>query len=317
MGRAKRRISPAVRSAVDSDIDRLAVSGLYKLLRKEEPPYIPDPRGNPVNPKVMLGAHILKAFFVETYPGAEARLKDSATWRERFGKRVPSKSAMQENMGRMAMKQIRRILRRLIRKVSKKFAADSSGFRTKDSCRWFDVRIGRKNSRRDYLKLHLLVDVETGFVVDFHLTGGRAHDSPPGRRMLRRQVEIKLFVGDGAYANRKTTQVVYEKGGISRVSLRPDVTHKSRGSPGWKATVTAFQEDAATYEAVYHIRSFIEAVFSSIKRRFGRALHAIKGWHRRRELALKVVAYNLRHVLYWNEADARRQPLYEDVSTKA
>lgn len=317
MGRAKRRISPAVRSAVDTNRDHLAIRELSRLLQKEEPPYVPDSRGNPLDPKAVVGAHVLKAFCVETYPGIEARLRDSVTWRECFGIRVPSKSALQENMGKLKMKQIRRLLRRLIYRVSKKYAADSSGFRTKDSSRWFDIRIKRKNSRRDYLKLHILVDVETGFVKDFHISYGRAHDSPPGRRMLRRQVEILLFVGDGAYGNRKVTQIVHERNGISRVSLRQDVKRRSKGSPGWKATVTALQDDADAYMAAYHIRSFVEAVFASIKRRFGRALRSIKGWYKRRELALKVVAYNLRHALYWSEADARGIPLYEDVTDPA
>lgn len=317
MGRAKRRISPAVRTAVDTDVNRLAMKELNRLLRKEKPPYIPDSRGNPLDPKVVVGAHVLKAFFVETYPGIEARLRDSTTWRKSFGERVPSKSALQENMARLRMKQIRRILRRLIQRISKKYAADSSGFRTKDSSRWFDIRIKRKNSRRDYLKLHILVDVETGFVKDFHISHGRAHDSPPGCRMLRRQTEIDLFTGDGAYGNRKITQVVYERDGISRVKLRGDVTRRAKGSPGWKATVTAFEDDADAYEAEYHIRSFVEAVFASIKRRFGRALRSIKGWYKRRELALKVVAYNLRHALYWSEADARGVPLYEVMPDKA
>jgi len=315
MGQAKRRISPAVRSCVDSDMDRRAIREVAKLVRKEEQPYNPDPRGKPHSPRAVLAARVLMSFLVETYAGTEARLKDSNEWKLQFGERIPSKSVLQEKMELISMKQIRRIIRRLICKISKRFAADSSGFRTRDSCRWFDVRIKRKNSRRDYLKLHLLVDVEKGFIVDFHLSGGRAHDGPSGRRMLNRQADIELFTGDGAYASRDTTQVVYEKGGKSRVSLREDVTRKAKGKPGWKATVTAYQEDEETYKAEYHIRSFIEAVFSSIKKRFGRALHAVKGWYKRRELALKVAAYNLRHSLYWLEADVRGIPLYEDVLT--
>lgn len=317
MGRAKRRISPAVRSAVDTQRDCRAIVELNRLLRKERPPYTPDRRGNPLDPLMVVCGHILKAFFVETYPGIEARLRDSTTWRKCFGDRVPSKSALQENLGKLRMKQIRRLMRRLVARVSNKYAADSSGFRTKDSSRWFDIRIQRKNSRRDYLKLHILIDVETGFVMDFHITDGRAHDSPPGCRMLRRQKEILLFAGDGAYGNRKVTQIVHERKGISRVKLREDVTAKAKGSRGWKATVTALQEDADAYEAAYHVRSFIEAVFASIKRRFGRALRSIKAWYKRRELALKVVAYNLRHMLYWTEADARKVPLYEAVPDKA
>jgi len=42
----------------------------------------------------------------------------------------------------------------------------------------------------------------------------------------------------------------------------------------------------------YHVRSIVEAVFSSIKRCFGPDIKSIKGWLKRRELAAKVLAYN-------------------------
>jgi hypothetical protein len=55
----------------------------------------------------------------------------------------------------------------------------------------------------------------------------------------------------------------------------------------------------------YHIRSMVEAVFSSIKRCWGPDIKSIKGWLKRRELAIKVLAYNIKRVLYidfWDEA---------------
>ncbi len=313
MASAKRRIKPAIDGTVNADLDRRATKEVARLVRKEPLAYDPDPRGNPCCPRAVLAAVILRVFFVLTYAGIEARLKDSVSWNELFS-RVPSKSVVQDKMKYVSMKQLRRVLRRLVCRVSRRLAADSTGIRTKDSCRWFDVRIKRKNSRRDYLKLHVLVDVEEGFIVDFVLTCGRAHDSPAGQRMLRRCTVIECFYGDGAYANRPCTQLVHERGGRSYVALREDATAKSKGAPGWRVTVLAKRADEAAYMAAYHIRSFVEAVFSSIKRRWGRAVHARKGWLKRREMALKVVAYNVRTALLWAEADARATTLYETIA---
>jgi len=44
----------------------------------------------------------------------------------------------------------------------------------------------------------------------------------------------------------------------------------------------------------YHIRIIVESVFSSIKRCFGPDIKSIKGWLKRRELAIKVLAYNIK-----------------------
>jgi hypothetical protein len=54
--------------------------------------------------------------------------------------------------------------------------------------------------------------------------------------------------------------------------------------------------------AVYHIRSTVEAVFSSIKRCWGPDIKSIKGWLKRRELAIKVLAYTNKRVLYIEKA---------------
>jgi len=48
--------------------------------------------------------------------------------------------------------------------------------------------------------------------------------------------------------------------------------------------------------------AIVEAVFSSIKRCLGSDIKSIKGWLKRRELAIKVLAYNIKRVLYIEEA---------------
>ncbi len=52
----------------------------------------------------------------------------------------------------------------------------------------------------------------------------------------------------------------------------------------------------------YHIRSIVEAVFSSLKRCWGPNVWSVKGWLKRRELAIKVAAYNIKRVLYIKRA---------------
>ena len=81
------------------------------------------------------------------------------------------------------------------------------------------------------------------------------------------------------------------------------MTRKSRSLPVQLAIESNIRLISKMDE--YHIRSMVEAVFSSIKRCFGPDIKSIKGWLKRRELAIKVLAYNIKRVLYidfWDEA---------------
>ena len=56
-------------------------------------------------------------------------------------------------------------------------AVDSSGFSLKTSSKWFDIRIKRKSEKKDYLKLHIVMDVETGIILHFSITDWKGADS--------------------------------------------------------------------------------------------------------------------------------------------
>jgi transposase len=62
--------------------------------------------------------------------------------------------------------------------------------------------------------------------------------------------------------------------------------------------VRSFFEKMEQWLSVYHIRSFVEAVFSSLKICFGSTIRAVKNRMQKKELALKVVAYNIKQALY-------------------
>jgi hypothetical protein len=54
----------------------------------------------------------------------------------------------------------------------------------------------------------------------------------------------------------------------------------------------------------------VEAAFSSIKRCWGPDITSIKGWLKRRELAIKVLAYNLKRALYVEQGKEWGIPLW-------
>ncbi len=60
----------------------------------------------------------------------------------------------------------------------------------------------------------------------------------------------------------------------------------------------------------YHQRSKIEAVFSAVKKRYGDSFKCRKKSMRRKEVALRFIAYNVFIILCYNYSVKHNLPLY-------
>ena len=69
-------------------------------------------------------------------------------------------------------------------------------------------------------------------------------------------------------------------------------------------------ENPVNWMTNYHMRSVIESVFASIKQCWGSEIRSRKGWLRRKELSIKVVAYNVKRMLYLKRAEELGIPLW-------
>lgn len=63
-----------------------------------------------------------------------------------------------------------------LKTVETDFAVDSSGFSTGQFKRWLDVKYGKEEDRRMWLKLHLMCGVKTNVVISVEVSDGYAHD---------------------------------------------------------------------------------------------------------------------------------------------
>ncbi len=88
---------------------------------------------------------------------------------------------------------------------------------------------------------------------------------------------------------------------------------RPKGKSAWIISLREFKNDKEKWLAVYHLRSVIESVFSSIKKRWGSFLHSRKKWMQRKELALKVLVYNIKQVLMVRYAGEKGIPLWVPV----
>lgn len=301
MGKPKRRVNPTVTCSVNRDIYRLFLTELKKAVRRLPPPWTPETRGRkPHDARIVTAMYAIKEAFCLTYDEIESWNTDLI--QKVFGvDRLPTHSVVHRGAQRLPMKYVRRLNKRITRRFRRKsivVIVDSTGFRLTTSSAWYDIRIGRKNKRKDNDKLHVAIDARRGAVLDFKITGVRRHDSPQLKALLRNLRWLKRVVGDSAYLSRKNCDLVVSKNGRPVFALRKNVTSRARGSAAWKKFVQFAAENKELFEKLYHVRSFVESVFASIKRRYGSTLTAVKTKTRRTQLALRVFAYNVKQALY-------------------
>jgi len=144
----------------------------------------------------------------------------------------------------------------------------------------------------------------------FTTTPWNHHDSKEFEQLIKNLPEIREVLGDKALSSRSNCQLVFNKKGTPYLCFRKNTKSISKGYPAWIVSFRAYKYDTDAWLTVYHLRSIIESVFSSIKRRWGSFLHSRKRWMQKRELALKVLSYNIKQVLMINYAKERKIPLW-------
>jgi transposase len=307
MGRTRHRVNPRVRAKVNRDLDRQLQSVLSSVVRGLPPPWEPKPRGRrPHDPRTVVICCMLMVALRRTYDSIESYLRQSDHLRLLFHTdHLPGHSVIHRGMTRLPPQYILKVQRKVIwrfRRAGMTVALDSSGMSTTNRSVWFDIRIGRKSSRRECIKLHIAIDVATGLVLHFTMTAWNKGDSPQLKRLMGALPRIARALGDTAYSSRRNCEIVARKGGKAYFLFRNDATGRAHAHPEWRRSFLELVQDPDGWKAIYHLRSIVEAVFSSLKRTWGSALRSRKRRMQRKELALKVLAYDVRQALYNAEA---------------
>jgi len=316
MGCAKKRIDPKILNHVNRNFNELYTKHIIKAVQQLPPPWKPCKHGrNGHNPREVATACILKVGFNQTYDGIEAYLKESETFKNSFDD-IPGHSVIHRGMKKLSIKYIRKVMNRVtqfLRRHGMNIAVDSSGFRTGNSSIWYDIRIKRKNTRKDCIKLHISVDVDTGIIHWFTMTPSNRHDSPEFEKLMKHLPKLGAVFGDKAYSSRNNCQIVADKKGIPYLCFKDNATNYAKGKPAWIISIRSCKRNKEEWLSVYHLRSIVESVFSSIKKRWGSFLRSRRKWMQKKELSLKVLSYNVKQVLLVRYADERKIPLWKSL----
>lgn len=314
MGKPKKRVNPKVTSRVNQNIKELTLKTAIKFIRKMPQPYEIKKRGRkPHNPTVVTLLCLLMVSLNLTLDGIASEMKDPRIKQLLNVEKLPSRSALHRGMQKLSQKYIRKFNNYIVRRFLKKgftIVVDSTGFRLKTSSAWYDIRINRKNQKRDNSKLHIAIEVRRNAIISFKITSHKRNDSPQLEFLLRNLKFFRRVIGDSGYLSRHNCDIVVEKNGKPFFKLKSNTTGKARGSTAWKKMIGFATECKDAFDKIYHLRSQIEGVNSSLKRRYGNCLRAIKRRTRNIVLALKVVAYNIKQLLYDKVAKQLRVPFW-------
>jgi len=302
-------MNPKVVQQVNREIDPLFIEHLSRALKKLKPPWDMNPTGRPAHSaKVVTFCCVMKVATCRTYDEIESYvdLISEKIMKLFHVNRVPGHSVIHRGMDKLRMIFIRKLIRLIIhyyRRKGMSIAVDSSGFSTSNSSKWFDVRIQKENSRTEYLKLHVAVDIDTGIIHHFTITSGEKHDSPEFKRLMKDLPQVAEVMADKAYPSRENCQIVDDKNGEPFLHFRENAIPAAKGKPAWKMSYYWYRDNEEEWMAIYHQREIVEAVFSSMKQRWKDFITSKRGWLRWRELALKVLVYNLKQMLYCRRAE--------------
>jgi transposase len=180
------------------------------------------------------------------------------------------------------------------------FAVDSSGFSTGQFSRWFDVKYGKSEDWRNWIKVHLMCGVKTNIVTSVEISGPHANDTTFLKPLLetttRNGFQVKEVSADKGYDSFKNRCLVLVKGGVPYIPFREGEKNKPNPSGKgelWKRMYHFYKFNEAEFKQHYHKRSNVETVFSMIKAKFGERLRSKSQVGQVNEALCKVLCHNL------------------------
>jgi transposase len=189
-----------------------------------------------------------------------------------------------------------------LKSVESDFAVDSSGFSTGQFMRWFDVKYGKEEDRRVWLKLHLMCGVKTNIVTSVEVSDGYAHHYPYFKPLVERTAEIgfkmKEISADKGYLGATNMLATLQKGAIPYIPFKSNSVPHSSGSYGaksalWTRMYHFYALNRAEFLQHYHKRSNVETTFHMIKSKFGQRLRSKTLTAQVNEALCKVLCHNL------------------------
>jgi len=317
MGEPNLRLNPKVESRVKSILIQKAIAILlyvFMLLPIENK----NKKGRQsYDYRIILTLCILRIFLRKTYSDYEIEMRTNPLISKLLGlTNLPGKSSIHRGMKKLNMKMLYELNKLIIKDQLKRklnILLDASGIRTDKKSSWFCLRIKKTISKTDCDKLHLAVCADLLLILNWRITAWKKHDCLLFRILLAPFKILGIVYADKGYLSRANFQLCANKKGCAFIPFKKNSTGASRGSPAWKFAFSLMEKFKMIYEGIYHQRSKVECVFSVIKRKFGDKVSCRSALMRRREIALRLIAYNLKILICYQYANENNLPLWVRV----
>lgn len=321
MGEPRKRLNPQVESQVNRILLKQAMKLLLSIVLLLPTKTISNRGIKPYDYRSIIALCILRILLRKTYTDYEVEMRTDLRICRAFGMKIlPGKSTIQRGMELLSINLLRQINLLLLKDIAKNklnILIDSSGIRIFARSIWFCIRIKKKISKKDCDKVHIAVCADLLLVLNWRITNGKKHDSPFFVILLKPFKWLGNVMADKGYLSRKNFQFVYDRNGQAFIPFKEGKKKGSTASPkshpAWKLAFSFWKVLNGLYMSIYHQRSRIESVFSALKKRYGDKLNCKSAKMRRKEMSLRLIAYNIRILICTKHAKKNNMPLWVRV----
>ena len=307
MGKPITRLNPQIESRIYKILFSEALKILLTIVTLLPQEEIHNKRGpKPYDHRIILVLCIFRILLRKTYADYEIEMRTDSRICKILGLQIlPGKSTIQRAMSTIKMDLLRKINKFLVGNWIKRklnILVDASGIRILGRSVWYSIRAKKPISRRECDKVHLAICSDTMLVLNWFITKWRRNDSPFFKKLLKPFRILGRVLADAGYLSRENYQHVADKNGSAFIPFKKNSTAKPKNSPAWKFAFRLWKLLPRVFKGIYNQRSKIECVFSVLKKRWGDKLYSKKAYIRRREMAFRFIAYNLKLIVCLNYA---------------
>jgi hypothetical protein len=313
MGKPNLRLNPQIDSIRNRVLLERGVEVILSIALLLPQPEVKKGRGRrPFDYRVMLTLCVLRILLRKKYADYESEMRFDKRLIEMLKlDKLPCKSTLNNYAFQFSLSFLSAFNRRLVDAWVKKpidLLLDASGIRLVGRSIWFCIRTKQKILKKDCDKIHIAVSLCSLLIVEFRVSNSRSNDSPFLRKLLERFKQLGLVIADKGYSGKKNAEFVANKQGAFFCPFKENA--KPTGFSVWKNIFDLWNAFPSLCKAIYNHRSKVEAVFSALKNRYGDQLYSQKWYMRRREMAMRFIAYNVRIIVGIMIAREKNIPLW-------
>lgn len=266
----------------------------------------------PYDYRIVLVLCILRILLRKRYADYESEMRFDKRLMEKLKlDKLPCKSTINNYAQLFSLSFLSSFNKKLIEAWIKKpvdLLLDASGIRLVGRSIWFSIRTKQKILKKDCDKIHIAVSLCSLLIANFRISNSKRNDSPFLKKLLKPFRLLGLIIVDKGYSGKKNAEYVANKKGAFFSPFKSNV--EGKGMSLWSSLFKLWKTFPNFCEAIYHQRSKVEAVFSALKNRYGDQLYSKKWFMRRREMAMRFIAYNVRIIIGIQIAREKNIPLW-------